>query len=273
MGNISLKEFLISVVVVILALAFAIFINPFLTDSMYDELGKMRTALQVDDDTTMFQYAHKTEVGNVLSYGQLTAVVPVGVPELSGTYGLVQRVTERYTMHTRQVCNSYDKDGHCESYRTEVYYTWDTYRRDETVADQFMYLGEQFPSSILGISWQDKVHLDKNTVSQSYVGWIRGSYLYQNGDWWESEGDLRYYYLTLPSQFYATMFVRFFNGGISNPANPHQKIDIYYEQGIAASIAYYERSITVFNVVYYIIVIVFIAGGYYYWAYRFGDVE
>jgi hypothetical protein len=57
MENISTKEWLISIVVVLLALALAVIIEPTIKDHALDEIKQYERALKVDHDITAFQYA------------------------------------------------------------------------------------------------------------------------------------------------------------------------------------------------------------------------
>lgn len=271
MENISPKEWLISIVVVIFTFCIGILINPYITDSMFDNIRIMQQALQIDNDSNQFQYAHQTNIGNVLAYGEMKALSPVGFPELINKYALVEKITEKYTQHTRQVCNGYDKDGDCTGYRTEIYYEWDTYRRDVNVSSSFDFLGVEL--SNLYLDTQYFVELSAQTVSPEYLSRVSWGRLYQDNDFWSSEGDLRYYYKYLPTTFKATTFIRFLDNKMYNPNSPNELIQVFYEKNRNESIVDLQSKIKTFNILYYLGLIILIVGGYFIWAYNFVEIE
>lgn len=264
MEEITPKEILLSVAVIVGAFALAVFINPFIKDSMLEDVRRHQNALQVSNDTNIFQYALTTKVGEVFAYGQMSAFHPVTFPELSGTYGVIEKVTERYTRHTRQVCDSRDDDGNCISSHTEVYYTWDTWKRDTLASDYFDFLSVTFPyDAIMGTP--NTVDLSSNTVSFSFLSRVYGNYLYEDDDIFSSEGDLRFYYNYLPTQFYASMLVNFGEAGIT-------PVKFYYEQDQHQVFEQKEHSLKMFDVMYYFIVLLVVGGGYFYFAHSYLEI-
>lgn len=270
MEEISPKELLISVIVVLLALTIGVAINPVITDRMFDDIRTYQQALQIDGDIAQFQYAQQTNVGNVFAYGEMSANYPVSLPELTGSYGYLQRVTERYNMHSRQVCATHDKNGNCTSYRTEIYYSWDTHNREFFVSESFTFLGVIFLATQLHLDTPIRENLSV-AAQPSLQEKVEGNYLYED-DTWASVGDLRYYYDFLPVRFPTSVFVRFMDGSTINPIHHEKQIDVYFNQTREATIDSMKNHIKVFNIFYYGILVALLGGGYYYWAYYEGDI-
>lgn len=264
MENISPKEILFSVIFFLVALAFAIFINPFIKDSMLDDVRTYQKALQIDEDANLYQYARTTQVGNVLAFGKMKAIYPVVLPELIGQYGYVEKVTEEYKRKTRQVCNSHDEDGDCTSYRTEVYYEWDTEERIFFISQDFDFLSVLFPCRLMNLESDIVLELSANTVSPSFVGLIDGDYLYQEDDGWTNVGDLRFYYKTLPVEFYTSVFTNF-NG-------QEQPVYVHYNQTRSMVIYNKEASIKRFDVGYYLVSILIAGAAWYVWAHYIVEI-
>lgn len=53
----------------------------------------------------------RTNAGNAFVYGDLKAVDTVTYPEIGGEYIYIEKVKERYTMHTRQVAHTTTMNG------------------------------------------------------------------------------------------------------------------------------------------------------------------
>lgn len=266
MKELSPKEMLLGIAVLLLALAVGIFINPFIKDTMMDDVREHMKALQIDGDAGQFKYARSTSVGNVLAYGRISSVHPVTLPELLNSYSMVEKVTEKYTRHTREVCDRRDDDGDCVSSHTEVYYTWDTYHKDTFISDYFQFLSEQFAYTEMDLSPQHRVALAPDTVSSVFLDKVYDNCIYEEDKIWTSEGDLRYYYNFLPTEFNASMFVNF---NVDNSI----KARVYYERNRAQVLEDKDEAMKVFDVMYYLAWSIVLGGGYYWWAYEAGEIE
>lgn len=268
MENISPKEWIISIIVVLLTLALAIFINPFVKDSMLEDIRTYQNALQIDNEPTTFQYAQQTRVGDVFAYGVMRAVTPMSIPELVNSYSIIEKITERYTRHTRYVCDSHDKNGNCTGGHYETYYTWDTDGQDTYISNYFDFMSVQFQNAQLNLSTEYTVDLSESTVNPQYLKYVEGDYLYDDKPNWlgiHGDGDLRHYYQFLPTEFHASMFVKF-NGNLP-------KATVYYEQSRSKVLENKETDIKNFDFVYYLVWVLGIGGAYFWWAYSYGDVE
>lgn len=139
--EITKREILVSIVIILTMLGLGFFIADSIHSKVTEDSEKYFKALKVDNDPNLFDYAIRTEVGDVLSYGKFKANEPVSDKLIKGKYFTINKTEEHYTMHTRTV--SY-KCGKSTCTRTETYWTWDYYD-DETISTKtFNYLGKDF---------------------------------------------------------------------------------------------------------------------------------
>jgi hypothetical protein len=109
------------------------------------EYQKYNAALQIDNDSDLFIYGMKTNVGNAFVYGDLKAVDYVTYPEIGGQYSYVEKVKERYTRHTRTVTKTKTVNGKQQTYtETEEYWTWDVVDRESKSSTKITFLDVEF---------------------------------------------------------------------------------------------------------------------------------
>lgn len=124
--SITKREVIFSIAIVALMIVFGLMIHGAIDESLTQKYQEYNTALQIKEDTDMFEYAMKTNIGNSFVYGELKAVDTVTYPEIGGEYSYVEKVKEKYTMHTRVVTYTVTVNGKPQTHtRTEVYWTWD----------------------------------------------------------------------------------------------------------------------------------------------------
>ena len=141
--KITKREIIFSVALICIMLVIGIVLSDKINDGLMEQYQKYNTALQINDDTELFRYGMRTNIGNAFVHGDLAAVDPVSYPEVDGLYGSMTKVTERYTRHTRTVTTR-DSNGHTHT-KTEVYWTWDAIDREYRNATTISYLGVEFP--------------------------------------------------------------------------------------------------------------------------------
>ena len=101
----------------------------------------------------------------------MKAVDTVTYPEIGGEYIYIEKVKERYTMHTRQVAHTTTMNGKTHTYyTTETYWTWDYAGSEERICDEISFLNHVF--SVSKIDLPGKEYID--TVKES--GHIRYKY-------------------------------------------------------------------------------------------------
>lgn len=278
MENISTKEWLISIIVALLTLALAVIVEPTIKDHALDEIKRYERALQVNGDTASFQYAHKTNVGDVLAYGTLKTLEPQSIPELVGYYGMIEKVKEHYTMHSRQVahttCSGYGETETCTTYyTTEYYWTWDVVHRENWNSQKYDFLGVEFNLTQLDISAIQRLSLAPDTVSANYDGFYDEEHLYEKKSLFGPSGDDRYLFYILPLEFQATIFVGFYEDKIMEPLNRGDILSVNYVETPEQVIQNKKNSLIWFDIAYYSIVLLLVGGSYFFWAYNFGEVE
>jgi hypothetical protein len=139
--KITIREKLVSIVIVLLMIGLGFFIAESIHDKVSSDNEKYYKALKVNNNPDLFDYAIRTQVGDMLSYGQFKANDPVSDSLIKGKYFYIDKAEEHYTMHTRVV--SY-KCGKHTCHRTEHYWTWDKYGEQQFNTKTFTYLGRKF---------------------------------------------------------------------------------------------------------------------------------
>jgi hypothetical protein len=139
--EITFREILVSIVIVLLMIGLGFFIAESIHDKVFSDNEKYFKALKVNNNPDLFDYAIRTQVGDMVSYGQFKANDPVSDSLIKGEYFYIDKVEEHYRMHTRVV--SY-KCGKHTCTRTETYWTWDKVDENWSNTKTFTYLGRKF---------------------------------------------------------------------------------------------------------------------------------
>lgn len=103
--EITEREILASISIIAVMILVGILISGKISEYLMDKNEKYNKAVKIESQE-MFQYGMDTNVGNAFVYGDLKAVDTVTYPEINGEYMYVEKVKERYTMHTRQVAHT-----------------------------------------------------------------------------------------------------------------------------------------------------------------------
>lgn len=144
--RITKREVIFSVVIVCLMFVFGIMISGKINDNLMNKYQEYNTALQIDNDSSLFEYGMRTNIGNAFVYGELAAVDSVTYPEIGGEYASATKVTERYTKHTRTVTKTKTVNGKTQTYtEVETYWTWDEIDRDHVHVSTITFLDSEFP--------------------------------------------------------------------------------------------------------------------------------
>jgi hypothetical protein len=124
--KVTFREILASIVIIALMLSIGFVISNNINNSLLDKYHEYDTALQIDNNKSLFEYSMKTNTGNAFVYGELKAIDTVTYPEIDGKYSYIKKVKEKYTQHTRTVTKTRTVNGKTETYTdTEVYWSWD----------------------------------------------------------------------------------------------------------------------------------------------------
>lgn len=119
--EITKREILASISIIAVMILFGILISSKISEHQMDKNEIYNKAVKIESQE-MFQYGMDINVGNAFVYGDLKAVDTVTCPEIGGEYMYVEKVKERYTMHTRTVTHT-DCKGHSYT-TTETYWTY-----------------------------------------------------------------------------------------------------------------------------------------------------
>lgn len=278
MENITKKEIWIGVAVVLVVLALAVFFEPFIKDGMMKEIRLYQDALRIDNDAKMFSYAQKTNVGNVLAYGDIEALQPQKIDDLLQSYMTISKIKEHYTRHTRQVshqsCSGSGTKRTCTTYyTTEVYYTWDTTQQWNYVSPNYRFLDVEFQYGQLQLPNGSHLKLDATTINQKYVGFYNEWYLYENSSWGQPSGNDRYYFNILPTKFATSLFVKFLNGQTINPISNGSNFPVLTSQTPDQIIQQKKDNLILFDWVYFILIGLAASGSWIFLAYQYLEIE
>ena len=169
MFEIKKREVLASVSIVAIMLLIGVLIAGKISTYQMDKNEMYNKAVKIETKE-MFQYGMDTNVGNAFVYGDLKAVDTVTYPEIGGEYMYVEKVKERYTMHTRTVTHT---DGKGHSYTTtETYWTWDKVGSEDIKCKEISFCGVNFASNKIDLPYTDYIDTIKESshVRYKYYG-------------------------------------------------------------------------------------------------------
>lgn len=199
--EITKREILASIAIAAVMLLIGLVLSNKISDWLLDRNAVYNKAVKIMD-AEIFRYGMRTDVGNAFAYGDYIAVDPVTYPEIGGGYMYIEKVKERYTMHTRTVIR--DKKTY-----TETYYTWDMVGSEEKHCTQVSFLGVVF----------DAVKIQ--TPNTEHITTIRESH------------NIRYVYNGTEAEHTGTIFTRLEGNTISDKSP-------FYERDIESTIEHLE---------------------------------
>ena len=199
--EITKREILASIAIAAVMLLIGLVLSNKISDWLLDRNAAYNKAVKITD-AEIFRYGMRTDVGNAFVYGDYIAVDPVTYPEIGGGYMYIEKVKERYTMHTRTVTR--DKKTY-----TETYYTWDRVGSEEKHCKQVSFLGVVF----------DAVKIQ--TPNTEHITTIRESH------------NIRYVYNGTEAEHTGTIFTRLEGNTISDKSP-------FYERDIESTIEHLE---------------------------------
>lgn len=143
--EITKREIIVTIAITLILMGLGLLIGTLIENSINENNELYFKSLKIDNDETQFKYAINTNIGYVLARGKIVAKNGVSIDDIEGQYFSIRKVTEEYTMHTRQVPHTV-KVGNTTTtyYTTEIYWTWD-YRGEENFnTEKFEFLGVEF---------------------------------------------------------------------------------------------------------------------------------
>ena len=191
--SISKREIIVSIAIIAVMIIFGLMIHGSIEDSLMLRYQEYNTALQINNDTDMFQYAMSTNIGKSFVYGDLKCVDTVTYEEIGGEYSYVKKVKEKYTQHTRVVTETYYVDGKPKTRtRTETYWTWDAIDSWSKHCEKITFVGVEFDYGMIDFP------------SASYIDTINES------------GLIRYCYYGAPTECTGTIYSNLKNNTIND---------------------------------------------------------
>ena len=168
--EITKREIMFSVIIVAVMLLIGFVIHGKISDNLMDDYQKYDTALQIDNDEELFKYGMRTNIGYAFVYGDLEAVDTVSYPEINGEYSYIEKVKEKYTMHTRTVTKT-DSKGEKHTV-TETYWTWDRVGSESRHCDNIYFVGVQFKYGTIDFPLTEYIDTQKvsSHVRYKYYG-------------------------------------------------------------------------------------------------------
>lgn len=166
--EITKREVLVSISIIAILLMIGFGISGSISEYVSDQNEIYNKAVKIES-TDMFEYGMRTNVGNAFVYGDLEAVDTVTYPEIGGEYVYVEKVKERYTMHTRVV--TYTSNGKTRT-RTETYWTWDKVDSEEIKAKEISFAGVKFDINKIDLPSSDYIETIKESsrIRYKYYG-------------------------------------------------------------------------------------------------------
>lgn len=160
--EITVREAVFSVAILFLMLMIGFFLSEKIASSLDEQNQEYYQAVKIDEDTEVFQYGMRTNIGNAFVSGVLEAVDPVTYPEIGGEYAYVEKIKEEYTKHTETVYER-DDEGIITGSHTETYWTWDEVGQEEIHCGSIRFLEAEFEYG--KIPFPDSYYLD--TIKES----------------------------------------------------------------------------------------------------------
>lgn len=200
--KITKKEILASISIIAVMILIGILISGKISEHQMDKNEIYNKAVKIES-ADLFRYGMDTNVGNAFVYGDLEAVDTVTYPEIGGEYMYVEKIKERYTMHTRQVAHTQIVNGKSHTfYTTEIYWTWDRVDSEDIKCNEISFCGIVFKSSKFDIP------------SAGYINTIKES------------SHIRYKYYGTGTKFTGTIFADLRDKTIPDKTNFYNKTNI-----------------------------------------------
>lgn len=200
--EITKREIIASISIIAVMILIGVLISGKISERQMDKNEIYNKAVKIEN-TDLFQYGMDTNVGNAFVYGDLEAVDTVTYPEIGGKYMYIEKVKEKYTMHTRQVSHTKTVNGKTQTYyTTETYWTWDRVGSEDIKCKEVSFCGITFKSNKFDIPGTDYI----DTIKES--------------------SHIRYKYYGTGTKFTGTIFTELKDKTISDNTNFYNNMNI-----------------------------------------------
>ena len=233
--EITKREIIVSISIIAVMILIGVLISEKISEHQMDKNEVYNKAVKIES-TDLFKYGMDTNVGNAFVYGDLKAVDTVTYPEIGGEYMYVEKVKEKYTIHTRQVAHTRTVNGKSQTYyTTETYWTWDRVSSEDKKCKEISFCGITFKSNKFDIPGTDYI----DTIKES--------------------SHIRYKYYGTGTKFTGTIFTELKDKTISDNTN------FYNNMNIEETVEHLESGSgeIVFWILWIILMVVCIFGFYY----------
>lgn len=219
-----------------LLISVGVWINNSILNGAEQKARNLQTALQTKTDP-QFNYAIDTKQGRVLASVTVKAVDLVHFPEMNKSFSRVKKTEEKYTRHTREVCETHyrsetrtrsasDSKGHTRTQtyteqvpyqvcHTEIYYSWDFVDSSTLTAKEVEMAGRKYSIEKFALS-------DESIDAKHIIEGAKGRYMTKEADHWvdlslfgASIGDIRYSYSVLQLPKTGTVYLNV-SGGVQS---------------------------------------------------------
>lgn len=168
--TITKREILVSIIIICVMLTLGFIIGDIIHDAEMEKQQEYNTAVEIDNNSSLFQYGMRTNIGKAFVYGTIKTVDPVTYPEISGEYSYVKKVKERYTQHTRVVTKTRVVNGKTQSYTTtETYWSWDKIDEESKCATKITFLDTEFAYNTIKLPSDSHIDTIKESNRIRYV--------------------------------------------------------------------------------------------------------
>lgn len=158
--EITKREIIASVAIIAVMLTIGFIISGKITEHQIEQNAEYQKAVHIEDKE-LFEYSMRTNVGNAFVYGDIKPIDTVTYEEIGGEYLYIEKVKERYTMHTQTYTTS-DGKGHVRTH-TRTYWTWDRAGSEDKKCRKINFCGMDFESN--KIEFPDTDYID--TIKES----------------------------------------------------------------------------------------------------------
>lgn len=166
--EITKREVIASISIIAVMLLIGVLISGKISERRMDKNEQYNKAVKIED-SDIFEYGMRTNVGNAFVYGDLEAVDTVSYPEIKGEYMYVKKVEEHYNRHTQTYTTRVN--GRSVT-RTRVYYSWDYHDSWDKTCKEITFLDNTFKSNKIDIPSYDYIDTIKESskVRFKYYG-------------------------------------------------------------------------------------------------------
>lgn len=230
--EITKREVIASISIIAIMLIFGVIISGKISERIMDSNEKYNKAIKIESEE-LFKYGMRTSSGNAFVHGELEILDPVTYPEIGGEYSYIEKVKERYTMHTR--VKTYTVNGKTRT-KTETYWTWDRVGSEGIRSEKVKFLGVEFD------------YAQFLNLEDSYIDTIKESYY------------IRYKYYGSPIKATGTIFTTLKDDNVG------EEIKVYEDMDITETYEYLQKGfglLLLFWVVWVILIIGVVYGFYY----------